>query len=97
IDEKYIGRFEEIKKEFPSYIRYKGSVNYVDSVDVLKKYFALLFPTQFKTEGIPGTIIDAYAAGLPVIASEWDSAHEIIDQGSTGYIYEFMRNSKLEE
>lgn len=97
VDEKYSKRFEKLKKDFPEYISYKGVVNFNNSVKVLKKYFALLFPTHFRTEGIPGTIIDAYAAGLPVLTSQWDSANEIIVQDTTGFIYDFMQKSKLEE
>jgi len=97
IGKKYEYRFKELTKEFPKYITYKGIINFNQSVKVLKNYFALLFPTQFKTEGIPGTIIDAYASGIPVIASNWNSASEIIIHNETGIIYDFMENSKLEE
>jgi len=48
----------------------------------------MLFPTKFKTEGIPGTIIDAYASGLTVVSSIWDNYNEIIDDGITGIGYE---------
>ena len=53
--------------------RYCGIKDPKDSVKTLKNYFALVFPTRFYTEGIPGTIIDAYYAGVPVIASKWES------------------------
>jgi glycosyltransferase involved in cell wall biosynthesis len=97
IDENYIDRFEKLIRVSPSYISYKGTVNYNESVQVLRNYFALLFPTYYKTEGIPGTIIDAYAAGLPVIASQWDSANEIIEHGLTGFIYDFELRTELKE
>lgn len=97
VDDNYRARFEELKKAFPNYISYKGKVNYKDSVKVLKNYFALLFPTYHKTEGIPGTIIDAYAAGLPVLASRWDSANEIIEHGLTGFIYDYEKRTRLED
>ena len=64
-------------------------------MDVLKNYFALLFPTQFYTEGIPGTIIDAYAAGVPVISSEWESFADVVDDNVTGIGYEFKNNDEL--
>jgi hypothetical protein len=54
---------------------------------VLKDYFALLFPTHFYTEGIPGTVIDAYAAGIPVISAKWESYSDVIDEGVTGIGY----------
>ncbi len=80
--------FEEIQKSFPTFIRYCGVVSFDKSVETLKEYFALLFPTRYRTEGVPGTIIDAYAAGVPVIASRWDNFDNIIDD-STGIGYAF--------
>lgn len=81
--------FDKLKKSFPAYIKYCGVVPFDRSVDVLKNYFALLFPTRFFTEGIPGTIIDAYAAGVPVICSRWQSFNDIVDETVTGYGYDF--------
>ena len=61
----------------------------------LKNYYALLFPTKFITEGVPGTIIDAYSAGVPVIASRWHSFTDVIDDGITGIGYEIYNNELL--
>ena len=82
--------FEEIQKTFPDYVSYKGCVDFDKSVDVLKNYFALLFPTHYFTEGIPGTILDAYASGLPVVCSKWESFNDLIDDGETGIGYDFV-------
>lgn len=87
--------FEDLKKNFPEYIKYCGTVDYDKSVGVLKNYSALLFPTRFYTEGIPGTIIDAYAAGVPVIASKWESFSDIIEDFSSGICYEFGDSADL--
>ncbi len=81
--------FEELQDEFPDYVQYKGAVEADKSVEVLQNYFALLFPTRFYTEGIPGTIIDAYAAGIPVISAKWESFADVVDDGKTGIGYEF--------
>lgn len=89
IEENYIVRFNEIMKSVPNYIQYKGSIPYNNSVEILKNYFLLLFPTRFKTEGIPGTVIDAYASGVPVLASKWDSANEIISD-KTGFVFKYQ-------
>ena len=48
----------------------------------------MIFPTHYKTEGIPGTIIDAYAAGIPVVAARWNNCRDVIDEGVTGVGYE---------
>lgn len=96
VEKDYKERFKEISDQFPSYISYKGFVKYDNSVNVLKNYFVLLFPTNFSTEGIPGTIIDAYAAGVPVISSKWNSFDEIIEEAKTGLGYEFGDVQDLE-
>lgn len=81
--------FETLSASLPKEVKYCGIVPYDQSVEVLKKYHALLFPTKFFTEGIPGTIIDAYAAGVPVIATEWESISDIVTSGVTGISYPF--------
>ena len=81
--------FENLEKSFPEYIHYCGCVPFDKSVDVLRNYFALLFLTHFYTEGIPGTVIDAYAAGIPVICSKWESCGDVVDIGKTGLVYDF--------
>lgn len=87
--------FEQLSRIFPPYISYKGLVQFDKSVEVLKDYFMLVFPTKFYTEGIPGTIIDAYAAGLPVLSAKWESFSDVIDDGVTGIGYKFDDIGKL--
>ncbi|MCD8236518.1 MAG: glycosyltransferase [Prevotellaceae bacterium] len=89
--------FEHLQQTFPQYVQYKGAVPFNDSVQVLKGYFALLFPTLFYTEGVPGTIIDAYAAGLPVISSRWESFQDVIDESVTDYGYQFDKPDALKD
>lgn len=93
IDKAYQQRFDALRADFPPFIRYGGIINYNQSGQTLQNYFALLFPTRFAqtdrfNEGHPGTIIDAYAAGLPVISSRWDSFSDVIKEGETGFGYE---------
>lgn len=76
--------FEELMASVDNNIRYCGIVEYEKSTEVLGKYYALLFPTRYTTEGFPGTIIDAYAAGLPVIAG---MDCELVKDGETGLVY----------
>lgn len=75
--------------------KYCGIIDSHKSVDALKSYYALLFPTHWKHEGIPGTIIDALSAGVPVIAREWQYCKEMITLGENGYYYEFDRPELL--
>ncbi len=86
--------FKNLQNIFPDYIRYKGEVDFDKSVGTLKDYFALLFPTKYFTEGVPGTIIDAFAAGVPVISSQWESCYDILSE-KTALIYPFNDNKGL--
>lgn len=95
IDQSYQDRFAALREQWPDYIRYCGSVAYDKSVDTLKHYFALLFPTKFFTEGIPGSIIDAYAAGVPVVSARWESCQDIVDE-TTGFCFSFGEQEALE-
>lgn len=89
VDKGYEEKFNKIIDKLPSYIRYCGNVQSEKSTSVLKDYFLLLFPTKFYTEGIPGTIIDAYSAGVPVVSSRWENFADLIDEGKVGYGYRF--------
>ncbi len=95
VDENQTEWFDNFKKEFPPYINYCGVVPFDKSVDVLKNYFALLFPTKFFTEGIPGTIVDALVSGVPVISSRWQNCSDIVEDGYNGISYEFGKNEEI--
>ena len=97
IDSAQTEWFENLKNSFPDYINYCGCVDADKSVEILQNYFALLFPTHFFTEGIPGTIIDAYAAGIPVISAKWESYSDVVDDGVTGIGYDFENEEQLKE
>ena len=81
----------------PKYIKYCGIINSEKSVSTLKNYYALLFPTHFYTEGIPGTLLDALCAGVPVITSLWANSDDIFQQDVTGWGYKFGESNMLEE
>ena len=68
------------------YIEYGGIINYHDTTRTLSQIDVLLFPTFWKGEGFPGTIIDAFASGTPVIASEWNCNSEIINNMKQGIL-----------
>ena len=87
-DEDYAKTFEEIMRGVSSAVHYGGVVVFDETTEVLKDYYMLLFPTVFYGEGFPGTILDAYASGLPVIASDWKFNPELIREGKTGFVYD---------
>ncbi len=87
VDESYRQEFDALKKDFGHTVCYGGEIPYEQGSLVVGQYFALLFPTRCPTEGIPGTILDAYAGGTPVLGAEWENAREIIEENKTGWLY----------
>lgn len=69
-------------------VAYRGFLDLRDqkNYDVLAEYDAMLFPTYWPGEGFPGIVIDAFVAGLPVIATDWSQNADIIENGRTGVI-----------
>lgn len=96
VDGSYSERFEKLKNSFPNYISYKGVVGPNESVKVLKNYLALLFPTYYEGEGFAGTILDAFASGVPVIATNWRYNGEIVNDKSDGLLYDYKKNNQLQ-
>lgn len=83
--------FEEeflIKVNNSKNIKYHGILKPEDSIIELNKYDAMLFPTYYKGEGFPGSILESFMAGVPIIASNWKYNTQIIESGKTGLICE---------
>jgi glycosyltransferase involved in cell wall biosynthesis len=66
---------------------YRGVLTNQQVLSALPDYQALVLPTFHKGEGYPGVIVEAFARGLPVIASRWLSIPEIVDD-SCGILVE---------
>ena len=96
VDENQTEWFETLRKNFPNYINYCGLISFDKSVETLKEYFALLFPTYYEGEGFAGTLIDAYSAGVPVIASDWKYNVELVNE-NVGYVYKTRDNVAFTE
>ncbi len=64
------------------------SLGRLDSPEAMARAYreadALLFPTRL--EGLPLVVLEAYACGLPVIATKGSSLPEVIDDGKTGLL-----------
>jgi glycosyltransferase involved in cell wall biosynthesis len=71
------------------FMKYYGPLDPSVIHNTLDKYDAMLLPTHFYTEGFPGSILDAYIAGIPVIVTKWKHATEFVEDGKTGIIIPF--------
>ena len=95
IEPSYEERFRRLVDSVP-HVRYAGRVPPERAAAAVSGHFALIFPTEWTGEGVPGTIIDAMHAGLPVVASRWRYYHEMLQDGVTGLSYDFDRPELLE-
>ncbi len=97
IEPSYGEAFKQLLDDYQDCVNYMGCVSYDESVRVLSGSYMLLFPTVYRGEGMPGTIIDAFSAGLPVIATDWHFNSELVHNGITGYCYDWRKPELLTE
>jgi glycosyltransferase involved in cell wall biosynthesis len=75
----------EIKPLLCSDVEYVGELGEKDKLELVGNSFALLNPIQWP-EPFGLVMIEALAAGTPVVATPAGSAPEIVDDGVTGYL-----------
>ena len=66
-----------------TYIRWLGFQK--DIYSVLKQCHIMAFPS-FYMEGLPKSVIDAEATGLPVITTDWVGCRDTVENGYNGFI-----------
>lgn len=87
--------YDEDKPYFEENITKYDFMKYVKSLapseiyQTLEHYDAMLLPTHYYTEGFPGSVLDAYISGIPVIVTKWQYATEFVDHGKSGIIVSF--------
>lgn len=89
--------FEKIKEEYKTEFRYCGVAPFDQSAQTIAPYLAMLFPTRYATEGMPGTIVDAMFAGVPVIARRWYWCDNMLTDGYNGIVYDFDKPEGLND
>lgn len=85
---------KEIESQNP-FISIKGVITGNNAIRTLSNYYCMLFPTFYKGEGTPHTIIESFGAALPVIASDWAYNSEIITNKKTGLIFSLEKENDL--
>lgn len=92
IHDRFIAQCDDLHN-----VSYKGFLDLgsADGYRTLASFDAMLFPTMHVTEGFPGVIADAAMSALPVIASNWQYAEEIIGDGRCGLLFPVGDNEAL--
>lgn len=88
-NEEYIEKLKKMSNK--NCIYFKGTIipDNKNEYEILSQYDIFVFPTEHPGEGLPGALIDAYIAGLAVIASDWKYAREYIDNEKNGLIFKY--------
>lgn len=86
IAERYRPDFRRCLGE-SQHVNYHGVLSPNNPYEVLQTYDLMLFPSYYYGEGFPGAVLDAYIAGVPVVASDWKYNREIVEEGRTGVLF----------
>ena len=95
VEPAYQEEFQELLSRYGHCVQYMGCIAQEESVKALRDSYMLLFPSVYPGEGMPGTMIDAYSAGLPIIATDWHFNAQLVHHEVTGYCYEWTKPELL--
>ncbi len=84
VEEDFKDEFEQLLKKYGNFISYKGVVEPEEASKTIHEYDILLFPTYWSGEGFPGTLIDAFFAAVPIVATDWNDNFGILEDGKNG-------------
>jgi len=70
------------------HIRFAGYISTEEKINIFQSSHILIFPSY--TEGFPSTILEAMAAGLPIVATPVGGIADALRDGENGYIINSM-------
>lgn len=76
-----------LQSHLPNNVKYLGQLPRNEIVSLMQNATFLVFPSEWY-EGFPMTIVEAFATGLPVIASNLGGMAEIVSPGVSGWHFE---------
>ncbi|WP_277540861.1 glycosyltransferase family 4 protein [Haloarcula laminariae] len=85
-DDPYEERFLDRCSRLPG-ARFHGKLPNEDVIPTLQNADAFVFPTVYDGEGFPGALVEAFAAGCPVLATDWNFNADIVTDGVDGRLF----------
>jgi len=82
-------------KELPIHIR--GPIVGQEKLNILKSCDIFIFPTYYPAEGHPWVIVEAMAAGLPIITTDHGAIIESVKDGVNGFIVKKRNPQQIAE
>lgn len=86
----YTENLSYLFKNLPKHIQFRGKKENGELLNVLNQYDIFLFSDQ---SACPNSVLEAMAAGLPVVAFNRGSIPELIESGYNGQIVDIKKNS----
>lgn len=86
-EDPYEDRFLDQCSRLPG-ARFHGKLPNEDVIPTLQDADAFVFPTVYDGEGFPGALVEAFAAGCPVLATDWNFNADIVTDGVDGRLFE---------
>lgn len=71
-----------------SNVTYKGVISSNESIQTIAQYDLFCLPTKYYGEGTPGSLVESFIAGTPVLVSSYSQSKDLIDDSIDGYIFE---------
>ncbi|MDP1904055.1 MAG: glycosyltransferase [Pseudomonadota bacterium] len=66
---------------------YAGVIPHDKVQNFMSAFDVLVFPTFYEGEGYPGIVLEAFSAGIPVIASDWMHIPELVQDNINGFLF----------
>ena len=85
---------EAIEVEELEHVEYRGFCTGKEKEELLQNASAMIVPSQWY-EGMPMTIIESYSYGTPVIASDLGTLSDIVEDGYSGFKFQYNSASAL--
>jgi glycosyltransferase involved in cell wall biosynthesis len=73
---------------------FRGRLSHEHTLETIKRASFLIFPSECY-ENFPATVAEAFACGVPVIASRLGAMEEIIRHGNTGLLFQAGNDKEL--
>ncbi len=82
--------------DFLNYLGMSLRISGIESYKTLQQYDLHVFPSHFKQECAPGSILDMFVAGVPTLSSKFPSYKNLLNEDNS-YLFEQCDNDDLEK
>lgn len=93
-DEEEGRRFQDFLDER---VIYKGTIASSESISTLATFDLFCLPTRYYGEGTPGSLIEAFIAGTPVLISSYSQSSLFVPSKEYGLVFEIGNTADLIE